>query len=643
MKQLYKIFGTSLWLLPLMLTACSDYLNRDQDDSVTEQDIFTRYEKVNGLVADVYDRARGADRPLCYFYHFSNSAITDECEGTNVEGNITNNFNNGAWNSTTMPGSNEQYWGSLYAHIRKTNLIIENVAKYNTPDNPQQEGDLRNRVGEMYFMRAYFHMLLMRTYGEAPYIDHVIRAGDNMNFKQESVHTLAEKIIKDAQTAYDMVPARNVKTSVNFGRVDKGACLGLIAFVRWMEATPLWNGAVERGYKGKRVFEEEYTYKRERWQAAKEAAKAVLDFKVGGVTRYSLYTKHDENDFKDPAGGNLNDSRVYARLWDMLFDMDAFANEYVFFMTRTKDQAWEGDIYPPSRGGGSRQQPVQEQVDEYEYIVGDYGYPIYSKEARDGGYDDGDPYKKGTRDPRFYRDILYHGCPYRNNNNEAKPLDTATGADRIGASNATVTGYYLRKYQQDSYNKSGSFMINSPAIWRLPEFIYIYAEACNELGENMDESYDLINQVRARSFMKPMPPEVKTDRELMRQYIQRERRVELFYEGKRVWTCRLYVEPDSQEELAKEAIWKSDGSDNTSRTQKYWADNNGALPRNQRMINGMRPVRDDANGKIEVNGVKYRMERFCVETRVFDTQHYLFPIQLSELQRDPALIQNPGW
>lgn len=49
----------------------------------------------------------------------------------------------------------------------------------------------------------------------------------------------------------------------------------------------------------------------------------------------------------------------------------------------------------------SRQQPVQEQVDEYEYIVGDYGYPVYSAEARKGGYDDANPYVKGTRDPRF--------------------------------------------------------------------------------------------------------------------------------------------------------------------------------------------------------------------------------------------------
>ena len=642
MKKLDRYSTIVFSVLSLSLTSCSDYLDRDDDDNITEADVFARYEKVNGLVSDVYAAAKKADRPLVFFEHFSNSAITDECEGTNVEGNITNNFNNGAWNPNSLPGSVGQYWEALYEGIRKANLIIENVEKYNTPDNPQQDGDLRNRIGEMYFMRGYFHMLLMRMYGEAPYIDYVVHAGDNMDFKKESVHAMVEKIVADAQTAYSMVPNKYVKTSENFGRVDKGACLGLIAFVRWVAATPLWNGASQYGYNLRRVFENEYAYDINRWRRAKEAAKAVMDFEVGGTKRYSLYTKHDANDFKDPADGNLNDSRVYARLWDMFYDMDAFANEYVFFMTKSKDQAWQGDIYPPSREGSSRQQPVQEQVDEYEYIVGDYGYPVYSAEARKGGYDDANPYVKGTRDPRFYRDIIYHGAPYRNNNNESKIINTASGSDKIGATNATTTGYYLRKFQQESWNKSGNFSINAPAIWRLPEFIYIYAEACNELGEDIDEAYKQVNIVRERSFMKPMPPEVKTNQRLMREYIQRERRVELFYEGKRPWTCRLYLEPTSKEELAKESLWKSSASDNSKRTQKYWAANNGALPRCQRMINGMRPVQDE-NGAISVGGVKYRMERFCVEERVFSIQHYLFPIRQSELQKTPSIEQNPGW
>ena len=642
MKKLFKHSRIIIYIIPLFLLSCSDYLDRDDDDKVTEADVYSRYEKVNGLVSDVYAAAKRSNSPLVFFGHFSTSAITDECEGTNVEGNITNNFNNGAWNPNSLPGSAGQYWESLYDGIRKTNLIIENVKKYNTPDNPQQDGDLRSRLGEIHFLRAYFHMLLIRMYGEAVYVDHVIRAGDNMNFKKESVHSMIEKIVIDAEKAYSMVPNKHVKTSENFGRVDKGACLGLISIARWMAATPLWNGAAENGYTMRRTFEQEYGYDRNRWVKARDAANAVITFQVGGANRYSLYEKYTENDFQDPADGNLNDSRVYTRLWDMFYDMDAFANEFVFFITKSKDQAWQGDIYPPSREGSARQQPVQEQVDEYEYIVGNYGYPIYSAEARNAGYDDSNPYAKGTRDPRFYRDILYHGAPYRNNNNESKDINTASGSDRIGASNATTTGYYLRKFQQESWNRSGNFSINAPAIWRLPEFIYIYAEACNELGDDLNIAYDLINSVRARSFMKPMPVEVKSNKKLMQEYIQRERRVEFFYENKRVWNCRLYLEPSSNEEYIKESIWKASGITNSERTKNYWVRNNSSLPRCQRMINGMQAIQDD-NGKIRVGGVNYRMERFCVEERVFSIQHYLFPIRQHELKKLPQMDQNPGW
>ena len=71
-----------------------------------------------------------------------------------------------------------------------------------------------------------------------------------------------------------------MKTSENFGRVDRVLAWGLISFVRWIVATPLWNGASQYGYNLCRVFENEYTYDINRWRRAKEAAKAVLDLKL---------------------------------------------------------------------------------------------------------------------------------------------------------------------------------------------------------------------------------------------------------------------------------------------------------------------------------------------------------------------------
>ena len=84
MKQLYRFSAIALSLLTLSFASCNDYLDRDDDDNITEADVFARYEKVNGLVSDVYAKAKKADRPLVFFEHFSNSAITDRSEERRV-------------------------------------------------------------------------------------------------------------------------------------------------------------------------------------------------------------------------------------------------------------------------------------------------------------------------------------------------------------------------------------------------------------------------------------------------------------------------------------------------------------------------------------------------------------------------------
>lgn len=620
----------------LLLSSCESYLDRMPDDKVTEEDVFTRYEEVEKLVTDLYSNAKSANQPLIFLNHFGSAAISDECSASSHESAIPHQFHISNYGpSQGMPSSSScgQYWWDLYAKIRKVNIILEGVAKYNTPDNPKEgrKGDLRRRIGEIYFMRGYLHWLVLRAYGEGVYVDYVVEPGDGMAYTKESFHTLADKICADADSAYNRVDA--FYGGEFFGRVDKGACLGLKAIVRWMAATPMWNGGAFPN--DTRVFKEEYaTYDPARWVAARDAAKAVLDAKnVNGGTRYSLYAPSTmgESDFKDVDGNsNTNNGKVQERLWQMFYTMDAIQQEWVWFVTRGKDTGWSGDVLPPSQNGHARQRPLQEQVDEYEYIAPDgYGYPVYADRAKSDGYDDGNPYESVERDPRFYRDIRYHGSWYG-----GTQLNTAEGSDAVSSSyleTASHTGYYLRKFYKDGWDKNkGSHVINGPAIWRLPTFIYIYCEAVNKVSGPNQEIYDLINQVRARSFMAPMPPTVMSSANLMQEYIQRERRVELFYENDRYWFSRLYLEPDSQEELAKEKAYTGPSSWPYAKTQRF--------------SHGMKPV-EDPNGKIVVNGKNYRMERMVVnDGRVFSSpRSYFWPIMQDELTRCPSLVQNPGW
>lgn len=627
MKRLYILAGLLAGLLSF--TSCEDYLDRTPDDKTTEQQVFTRFDKVESLVTDLYAHAKYANRPLLYLNHFGISSISDECSASSHESAIPYQFWVGNYGpSQGMPSNSSywQYWDDLYTTIRSANIILEGVKKYNTPDNPQdgRVGDLRRRIGEVYFLRGYMHYLLIRAYGEAVYINRVINPGDDMTFEKESFHSMVDKICADADSAYARVDAWN--GGQYFGRVDKGACLGLKAMVRWMAATPMWNGGNLPN--DTRVFKSEYGYDPKRWELARDAAKAVLECKkTDGSLRYKLYETYDKGDFRDVDGNaETNNKKVQQRLWQMMYDMNAIQDEWVWFVTKDKDTGWSGDILPPSQGGHARQRPLQEQVDEYEYIGPDgYGYPIYCDHAVKDGYDDGNPYESVQRDPRFYRDIRYHGSWYG-----GAQLNTAEGNDAVSASyldQASHTGYYLRKFYKDGWDRGhGGHSISGPAIWRLPEFIYIYCEAVNELSGPNEEIYDLINQVRARSFMAPMPPAVKTDKELMNEYIQRERRVELFYENNRYWTSRLYLEPENYG------------------TESNVDPSDWPYPKNQRQSHGMKPV-EDPNGKIVVNGKNYRMERFTVEDgRVFTSpKSYLFPILQEELKRCPSLVQNPGW
>ena len=627
-----KLFAGIIASMSLVFMGCGDYLDRMPDDKVNEQEVFTRFDYVNQLVTDLYRDSKLANRPLLYFNHFSTAAITDESSASSHEAAIPHQFHIGNYGpSQGMPDRSSvgQYWWDLYTKIRKANIILEGVEKYNTPDNPQmgREGDIVKRVGETYFLRAYLHFLLLRSYGEVPYVEHVINPDGDMSFVQLSAHEIVDRICADADEAYARVAAFN--GGQDFGRVDQGACLGLKAMARWIATTPMYNGG--NFPNDTRLYKDEYGYDPKRWEAAKTAAKAVMEAKDNsGGLRYSLYTKYDETDFGDLNNNNTSKSKVYRRLWSMFYDMDAIQNEWVWFVTRDKDTGWSGDVLPPSQGGHARQRPLQQQVDEYEYIAPDgYGYPVYVDRAVSDGYDDGNPYESVRRDPRFYRDIRYHSSVYR-----GATLNTAEGNDAVSGSyldNASHTGYYLRKFYKDGWARGdGSHVINGPAIWRLPEIMYIYCEAVNETTGPNEEIYNILNEIRARSFMAPIPPKAKTDKKLMNEYIQRERRVELFYENHRIWHARLYLEPDDPAEITLE--------------KAYLNANSWPYPKTQRWSHGMKPVEDE-NGKIEVNGKKYRMQRFEIqEGRMFETpRHYLFPIMTDELKRTPGLIQNPGW
>ena len=617
MKYKIKISTLTLFCIVLLFTSCSDVLDRVPDSQITEDVAFASWDKVNGMANRLYSDMRDRDKGIVGLNHFSISGITDECKGTKVESAIPDVFNFGGFGPSIGFPSNTGgiYWGDFYNSIRKTNVFLTGVAKYKSPDNPLTPGDLSNRIAEAHFIRAYLHFLVARWYGDVVYMDYVPDLSGNLAFTRMSWPDFLQKILLDINFAAENLPVRHIDGE--FGRVDKGAALALKAIVLYMNASPMYNGGKFPG-NDTRVGKSAYaSYDKEKWKLAADAAKAVMDLQNGGAPRYSLYTGKG-NTFQ----AESND-KVYARIKQIYIDAAAYQNEWILIMPQNKWESWQGDHIPPSYGGAARLQPLQEQVDEYEFIGNDgYGYATYDPQAKAKGFDENLPYEK--RDPRFYSDVMYHGCTYQN-----KIINTATGTDKLGASNATSTGYYLRKFFHEDWKRSGGWPLHFPMI-RLPEIQLIYAEAMNQYFGSSAAIYDVLNTLRARSFMAPVPPGL--DAAALLRYIQRERRVELFYENKRYFYSRWNLEPDADSELAQEAVAKA-----SSTPENVWP-----YPRTQRVVHGMMPVADPS-GKYIVGGVAYKMQRFTLEDRVFTNKNYFWPLETSEITNCPSLIQSPNW
>lgn len=210
----------------------------------------------------------------------------------------------------------------------------------------------------------------------------------------------------------------------------------------------------------------------------------------------------------------------------------------------------EADHFPPTLFGRGRLNPTQNLVDAFPMAN---GYPI--SDAANSGYVATAPYD--NRDPRLKNYIVVNGGTLGVNNtaiNTAVNSPTNDGLNKVETS--TRTGYYLRKFLRTDVNLnpssvSGQYHI-TPRL-RMTEIYLAYAEAANEawgptgIGTSSFSAYDIIKAIRTRAGVgttngDPYLEQVKNDKDLMRQLIRNERRLELCFEGFRFWDIRRWSE-----------------------------------------------------------------------------------------------------
>ncbi len=488
----------------LTMTSCKKgFLDRAATTQQQDVDIFTSFNQTDLVINNLYRRT---PRVYGYLAGYNMSSATDESKDASTW-MASMRFNNGSWSGNDNPIGNT--WRDNYVAIRQANSILEGIAKYNTPDDPNNPGYLENRIGEVYYLRAHFLAELLRQFGGAIIVTKTMLPTDidELNKPRSTYDQCVEQISKDCDEAAKRLPTEYPASQA--GRVTKGTCLALKSRMTLYSASPLWAIAGKTSARPD-ISSNNTASDPVKWQRAAAAAKAVIDLRnKDGAEVYAL----------EP---------TLALRQDMFKSTTLQSKEVIWVrMNDFTGQALDQYIFSNGNGGWSGAAPTQNLVNDYEM---NDGLSIRTSPL----YNPARPYI--NRDPRFYTDILYNRAQFK-----GRAIETQPGGrdEQSTATDRTRTGYFLRKLTDEAITiGQGAGRNVHGIVFRLAEIYLNYAEALNEYDPGNPEILTYVNRIRARAGQPNLPTGLTQDQ--MRQRIRNERRIELSFENHRFWDVRRW-------------------------------------------------------------------------------------------------------
>jgi hypothetical protein len=603
-----KIVYSLLALALLSTTACKkDFLNKTPLDKYSDEAVWKDPSLVQTFVNNIY---------LGIPHGFSNimmSAMVDETTynadfgSSNVTlSRITPSdysiFDEGFWTANRQRGMN---WSIVYKFIRSANLFFEKIDGVSFAEAAQKD----RLKGEVHFLRAYLYYNLVSMYGGVPLIDKTYTLKDEFTIARSSFDDCIKFITADLDKAAGFLPLRFTGSgalgSSNIGRATKGAALALKSRVLLYAASDLFNtnGAWAGGFANKALIGYTGGDRMARWQAAKDAAKAVIDLGV--------YSLHKPN----PATA----AEAASNYADIFLQKQTSEDIFIRFFTPRIDENWDGynpGLYNTPNGwhGWGSNTPIGQHVDAYEMSNGtkfNWSDPVHRAA----------PYQ--NRDPRFYASINYDGAKWR-----PRPAD-AVGATPIGDGvgivqtgyyerpngsviagldtrnspiedwNGTYTGYFMRKFLDPAVDP---LQVKQDAPWRYiryAEILLNFAEAAHALGQD-GEARQMLNMIRKRAGM----PDITESGANLLERLRNERRIELAFEDLRFFDVRRWM-------IASEAYQDATGVD----------------------------IRHRVDAANNITSSTYTSK--VAQTRAWNPRFYFLPIKLDEMNRNNKLVQNP--
>lgn len=482
----------------------------------------------------------------------SHSTFNLSCGADDAVSNIlTSNIKeavSGSWTSTSNPFST---WNTAYESIMYINTFLEVMddAVWD-PLNPETDSLYRAKLrGEAFALRAWYYFDLLQAHAGkgsdgtmlgVPIIDHVLDHNNPEDFEiqRSSFKDLVDFIIADCDTAITLLPRRwTALTDKDLDKVigDRNTNRINGQMARFIKTKTLLYAASPAYQEGS-----EFTYQ----QAAVSALLAIVT--SGGLSQVN--------------SANSDHLSFYSN--ELVINAANDHPEVIWYSVKVDNlNSWEKTNFPPSLYGAGRTNPSQNLVDAFPMAD---GTPVTLAKIQSN-----DPYS--GRDPRLDLYIMRHGSviPFQNGD---KVITTSEGSqDALGSedSNATLTGYYIRKFM----NTRNVDLNPNKEIGGLHYYVYarqtdlllMFAEAANEaVGPDVAlggmSAKRVINAIRERAGITSTAYVDGLNKEDMRELIRNERRLELCFEEQRFWDLRRWNLTDKMNEDIKGVRVSADGT-----------------------------------------------------------------------------------
>ena len=517
-------------------------------------------------------------------------------------------FNNSLISADNLASWPHETWPKLYKNVRACNIFFERINQATAFDSTKVDGvrPKDRMIGEVHFLRALLYHQLVSLYGGVPIITKAYGLNDDFAVARNPYAECIDFISKECDSAANLLPL--VQSGSNQGRATKGAALTLKSRALLYAASDLHNTTVFAGYPHPELLGYVSGDRIARWQAAQNAAKAVID-----LNQYSLY--------KASPGPEDSIARNFAEI----FISDATEEDIWVRSYKVTSINYVPELNALSLVSGpngyhlyGEDTPAGEMVDAFEMTDGTpFSWTDPSKSYQ--------PYK--NRDPRLTGSVLYEGSLFKPRpsdltaleplgvlqvgtwqkwNSSTNQMEEVYGIDSrkgpIEDFNGGYTGYYLRKFIDPAVN--GQFSTNGTPwrYMRYAEVLLNYAEASLELGQDGEARMN-INMIRSRAGM----PAVTESGAALRTRYRHERRVELAFEEHRFFDVRRWL-------IAAEAYQQFSG---VSVLYKMNPDHTTAS------IPEIRPI--------------------LVQESAWLDKAYFFPISRDEMNKNLMLLQNPEY